>query len=55
MAQLALSWVLRDERVTSVIVGASKVNHIQDAVEVVQQPALSTSELERIEAILRAS
>lgn len=55
MAQLALSWVLRDQRVTSVIVGASKVNHIQDAVEVVQQPALSTSELERIEAILRAS
>ena len=32
MAQLALSWVLRDKRVTSVIIGASKVSQIEDAV-----------------------
>lgn len=52
MAQLALSWVLRDERVTSVIIGASKVSQIDDAVQVVSQPALSAGELERIESIL---
>ena len=54
MAQLALSWVLRDERVTSVIIGASKVSQIDDAVQVVNQPALSAGELERIESILRS-
>ena len=54
MAQLALSWVLRDERVTSVIIGASKVSQIDDAVQVVEQPALSAGELERIESILRS-
>ncbi len=52
MAQLALSWVLRDERVTSVIIGASKVSQIDDAVQVVSQPTLSAGELERIESIL---
>ncbi len=54
MAQLALSWVLRDERVTSVIIGASKVSQIDDAVQVVSQPALSADELDRIESILRS-
>ena len=52
MAQLALSWVLRDERVTSVIIGASKVSQIEDAVRVVQQPTLSAEELGRIDSIL---
>jgi L-glyceraldehyde 3-phosphate reductase len=52
MAQLALNWVLRDERVTSVIIGASKVSQIEDAVRVVQQPTLSAEELGRIDSIL---
>ncbi len=52
MAQLALSWVLRDERVTSVIIGASKVSQIDDAVQVVDQPALTAGELASIESIL---
>lgn len=54
MAQLALSWVLRDERVTSVIIGASKVSQIEDAVEIVNHKPLSPDEEKRIEAILRA-
>jgi L-glyceraldehyde 3-phosphate reductase len=52
MAQLALSWVLRDERVTSVIIGASKVSQIEDAVAVVKQPDLSSEEIGEIETIL---
>ena len=52
MAQMALSWVLRDERVNSVIIGASKVSQIEDAVAVVNQYALSTEEIDKIEALL---
>jgi L-glyceraldehyde 3-phosphate reductase len=52
MAQMALSWVLRDERVTSVIIGASKVSQIEDAVAVVNQSALSAEEIDEIEAVL---
>lgn len=54
MAQLALSWVLRDKRVTSVIIGASKISQIEDAVETVSQPPLSKDEEKQIELILRA-
>ena len=54
MSQLALSWVLRDDRVTSVIIGASKVSQIEDAVEMVDQPELTSEELEKIESILRS-
>ncbi len=52
MSQLALTWVLRDSRVTSVIIGASKVSQIEDAVAITRQSDLSSEELERIEKIL---
>ena len=53
MAQLALCWVLRDPRVTSVIVGASKVSQIEDAVGILDNLELSEGELTSIEAILK--
>ncbi len=53
MAQLALSWVLRDKRVTSVIIGASKVSQIEDAVGILDHSELTPDQLERIEAILK--
>lgn len=53
MAQLALSWVLRDKRVTSVIIGASKVSQIEDAVGILNHPELTRDQLKRIEAILK--
>ncbi|WP_297703740.1 L-glyceraldehyde 3-phosphate reductase [uncultured Eudoraea sp.] len=53
MAQLALSWVLRDKRVTSVIIGASKVSQIEDAVEILDKMALAPEELKMIEEILQ--
>ena len=53
MSQLALSWVLRDRRVTSVIIGASKVSQIDDAVGIVDHLNFSEEHLEKIEAILR--
>jgi len=53
MAQLALSWVLRDARVTSVIIGASKVSQIEDAAAIVDHPELTNDQIDRIEAILK--
>jgi L-glyceraldehyde 3-phosphate reductase len=53
MAQLALAWVLRDKRVTSVIIGASKVSQIEDAVGILDKMEFTTEELQMIEEILR--
>lgn len=52
LAQLALTWVLRDPRVTSALIGASRIEQIEQNVEIVDAPPLSDDELERIEAIL---
>lgn len=53
MAQLALCWVLRDPRVTSVIIGASKVSQIEDAVGILDNLDLSEVELQAIEDVLK--
>lgn len=53
MAQLALAWVLRDKRVTSVIIGASKVSQIEDAVGILDNMEFTTEELQLIEEILQ--
>lgn len=53
MSQLALSWVLRGGRVTSALIGASKVSQIEDAVASLNAPELSAEELAQIENILR--
>jgi len=52
LAQMALSWVLRDARVTSVLIGASKTAQIDDAVEMLSQPELSQDEIDAIHNIL---
>lgn len=53
MAQLALCWVLRDPRVTSVIIGASKVSQIEDAVGILDNLELTKIEVDNIENILQ--
>ncbi len=53
MAQLALAWVLRGGRVTSVLIGASKVEQIENSVETLQNLEFSAEELEKIESILK--
>ncbi len=52
LAQLALSWVLRDRRMTSVVIGASKPSQIEDCVGALAASPLEDSELRGIEAIL---
>jgi L-glyceraldehyde 3-phosphate reductase len=49
LAQLALSWVLRDSRVTSAIVGASSVGQLEDNLAALQAPPLSAEDLDAIE------
>lgn len=52
LAQMALAWVLRDERVTSVLIGASKTAQIDDAVSMLARRQFSDSELAAIDAAL---
>lgn len=53
LAQMALAWVLKDERVTSCIVGASSVKQLADNLQALQNMSFTTDELGEIEAILR--
>ncbi len=52
MAQMALSWVLKDHRITSVIIGASKISHIEEAVGIQSKLKFSTEELNMIDEII---
>jgi len=52
LAQMALAWVLRDERVTSVLIGASKTAQIDDAVALLARREFSDDELAAIDAAL---
>jgi L-glyceraldehyde 3-phosphate reductase len=52
LAQMALAWVLRDGRMTSALIGASRVEQIEQNVVALANLAFSTDELARIDAIL---
>ena len=52
LAQMALSWILRDGDITSVLIGASKVSQILDNLGTVNAPAFSAEEREKIDAIV---
>lgn len=54
MSQMALAWVLRGGRVTSALIGASKVSQIEDAIEALKAPAFTQEELDRIDFILNS-
>ena len=54
LSQLALSWILRNGKVTTVLIGASRPEQIIENVEAVHKINFTTEELERIEEILRA-
>ncbi|MCI7071343.1 MAG: aldo/keto reductase [Bacteroides pyogenes] len=53
LAEMALAWVLRDERVTSVIVDASSVEQLADNLRALQRLAFSPDELKKIDDILQ--
>jgi L-glyceraldehyde 3-phosphate reductase len=51
LAQMALSWVLRDPRVTSVVVGASSVRQLEDNVAAISHTEFDPAELAAIDAV----
>ena len=53
MAQLALAWVLRDEVVTSALIGASRVSQIEENVAALANLKFSAEELTEIDRILK--
>jgi len=53
LAQLALAWVLRHTNMTSVLIGASRIAQIEDAVGTLNNLSLSDVELQTIETILK--
>jgi len=52
LAQMALAWVLRDPRVTTALIGASKVSQLENNLAALQNLAFSAAELATIESIL---
>jgi L-glyceraldehyde 3-phosphate reductase len=54
LAQLAIAWVLRHQEMTSALIGASRVEQIEDAVAALAQLAFSPEQLAQIDAILVA-
>lgn len=52
LAGMALAWVLRDRRVTSALVGASKVAQLEQCVAAASAAPFASEELQRIDAIL---
>ena len=55
LAQMALTWVLRHDEVTSALIGASKVSQIEDAASAIESPRLTEDELKTIDGILAGS
>lgn len=52
LAQMALVWLLRDERVTSVLIGASSVDQMKENLKALDTISFTDEELETIEKIL---
>ncbi|CAL9304844.1 L-glyceraldehyde 3-phosphate reductase [Streptomyces sp. SudanB25_2051] len=50
LAQLALTWVLRDERMTSALIGASSVAQLEQNVAALSGPPLTEEELREIDS-----
>jgi len=53
LAQMALAWVLKDERITSVLIGASKPEQVLDSLKCLDNIQFSAEELAHIETILK--
>ena len=52
LAEMAVAWVLRDSKVTSALVGASKVEQVDDNVAALKNLNFSSGELKQIDTIL---
>ncbi len=53
LAEMAVAWLLKDDRVTSVLIGASKVSHVMDAYNALNNTSFTGPELEEIDRMLK--
>ena len=53
LAQMALAWVLKDSKVTSVIVGASSIGQLDNSIKAIENTSFSTDELTLINELTR--
>lgn len=53
LAQMALSWILKDERVTSVLIGASRVEQLRDSLKCLANKDFAKEEIDAIEKALK--
>ncbi len=54
LAQMTLAWILRHNQITSLLVGASRISQIEDAVGVLENSEISAQEIDAIENILKS-
>jgi L-glyceraldehyde 3-phosphate reductase len=52
LAQMALSWILKDDRITSVLIGVSKPEQVTDSIKCLENLSFSADELNTINKIL---
>jgi L-glyceraldehyde 3-phosphate reductase len=52
LAQMALAWILKDERITSVLIGVSKPEQLTDSIKCLENTSFSADELSAIDNIL---
>lgn len=53
LAQMALAWLLKDPRITSVLIGASRPEQLADSLKCLDNLTFEAGELEHIEAVLK--
>jgi L-glyceraldehyde 3-phosphate reductase len=53
LAQMAIAWLLKDQRVTSVLIGASREAQLLDSLKAVENKTFSAEDLSEIENILK--
>jgi L-glyceraldehyde 3-phosphate reductase len=53
LAQMALAWILKDKRITSVLIGVSKPEQVTDSLQCFRNTTFTQEELETIEQILQ--
>lgn len=53
LAQMALAWILKDKRITSVLIGASKPEQVLDSIRCLENYSFTDEELTRINNILQ--
>ena len=51
LAQMALSWILKDNDITSVLIGASRPEQITENIEIIHNRTFSDEELRAIDAL----